>query len=201
MINEVIFDLETKSFFDDTGDYDASKLGVSIVSLYRRVLDDSLNEKEGKLLSFWEDELDKMWAIFEDAQRVIGFNSLNFDVPALSPYSPANFAKLSHFDILAKIKESAGKRASLDAIAKETLGTAKIDSGKNAIIYWQKGDKESLAKLRKYCEADVLITKDVYDFGLKNGFLRFKDYWNNLREVPVDFTYQEKKEDVQKSLF
>lgn len=201
MINEVIFDLETKSFFDETGDHDASKLGVSIVSLYKRVLNDSLKEQEGEILSFWEDELDKMWEIFENAQRIIGFNSLDFDVPALSPYSPANFPRLAHFDLLAKIKESIGKRASLDALAKETLGTTKIDSGKNAIIYWSRGDKESLAKLKKYCEADVIITKDIYDFGLANGFLKYKDYWNNLREVPVDFSYQNTEDSIQKSLF
>lgn len=201
MVNEVIFDLETKSFFDETGDYDASKLGVSIVSLYKRALDENLNEVEGEMISFWENEINKMWGIFENAQRIIGFNSINFDVPALAPYSPPNFPKLPHFDILAKIKESIGKRASLDAVAKETLGSTKIDSGKNAIIYWQKGDNESLQKLKKYCEADVVITKDIYDFGLQNGFLRFKDYWNNLREVDVNFSYQEKEADIQKSLF
>jgi DEAD/DEAH box helicase domain-containing protein len=145
--------------------------------------------------------MDDMWNLFETAQRIIGFNSVNFDVPALSPYAPPSFAKLPHFDILAKVRESGGRRASLDAIAKESLGKSKIDSGENAIIYWEKGDKESLGKLKKYCEADVLITKEVYDFGLKNGFLRFKDFWNNLREVDVDFSYPDEPRGVQKSLF
>jgi DEAD/DEAH box helicase domain-containing protein len=202
MINEVIFDLETKKFFDETGRNDPSELGVSIVSLYKRRLDENFNEIEGELLSFWEDEFSKMWPIFEEATRIIGFNSLGFDVPALSPYAPAYFPKLPHFDILAKIKEVGGRRVSLDALAKETLGKGKIDSGKNATSYWQKGDLESLAKLKKYCESDVLITKEVYNHGLKNGTLKFKDFWNNLREIEVDFSYpKDIIAKVQTSLF
>ena len=54
---EVIFDLETQKFFDDTGTTDPADLGVSIVSLYRRQLDPDLAEISGKLYSFWEHEL------------------------------------------------------------------------------------------------------------------------------------------------
>jgi hypothetical protein len=43
----------------------------------------------------------------------------------------------------------------------------------------------------KYCEADVDITKKIYDFGLKNKFVKFTDYWNSERTVPVDFSYPE----------
>ena len=41
---EVIFDLETKKFFDETGNFDPSGLGVSIVSVYRRELDADFKE-------------------------------------------------------------------------------------------------------------------------------------------------------------
>jgi hypothetical protein len=36
---------------------------------------------------------------------------------------------------------------------------------------------------------DVLITKDLYDFGLKNNYLKFKDKWNTPRTVEIDFSY------------
>ena len=42
--------------------------------------------------------------------------------------------------------------------------------------------------LQKYCEADVLLTRDVYDFALQNKHLKFIDKWNNLRTVTVDFS-------------
>lgn len=200
-MNEVIFDCETKKFFDAIEEFDPSKLGVSIISLYVREVDENLNEVKGEMLSFWEKDLEKTWEIFQKADRIIGFNSIGFDVPAMSPYIPQEFSKLNHFDILAHVRESHGKRVSLDALAKATLGTGKIDSGANAIIYYEKGDEESLAKLKKYCEMDVAITRDIYDFGLKNGHLKFIDFWNETREVKVDFSYPVEAPEVQTSLF
>lgn len=186
---EVIFDVETKKFFDETGTSDPADLGVSIVSLYQRKLDSDFKEMQGEMLSFWEADFDRMWKYFLEADRIIGFNSISFDVPALSPYSPAQFPKLPHFDILDKIREATGRRVSLNSVAKQSLGVAKIDSGANAGVYWAKGDPESLAWLKKYCEMDVAITRDVYDYGLKNKLLKFIDHWNNPREISIDFSY------------
>lgn len=202
-VYEVIFDLETQRFFDETGNNDPAELGVSIVSVYRRRLSEELVEIEGEMMSFWEKELEKMWKLFREADRVIGFNTLGFDVPALKPYAPPDFAKLPHFDIYAKIKEqNDGRAAGLNKIAKDTLGSAKVDDPANAIKYWQSGDDESLRLLKKYCEADVLLTRDIYDFGVKNKFLKFTDKWNNPRTATVDFAYPQKaKSTAQPSLF
>lgn len=199
---EVIFDTETKKFFDEIEGFDASLLGVSITSVYTRTLDENLNEVEGKMESFWEPDFPEMFKLFEKADRVIGFNSIGFDVAALSPYLPSHWSKLKHFDILAELKKVEGKRASLDSIAKNTLGTTKNDEGANAIKYWNEHTEESLAKLKKYCEMDVEITKNIYDFVLKNGYLKYKDYWNEIHEVKLDFSYP-KNEDliIQNSLF
>ncbi len=201
MITEVFFDVETKSFFDESGASKPEELGVSIVSLYRRTLDENFKEIEGKMHSFWEAEFEKMWPLFLDAKRIIGFNSIRFDVPALKPYSPSFFPKLPHFDILQEVRNSFGKRASLDSIAKETLGIAKIDNGANAVLYFKKGDPKSLSLLKKYCEADVDITKKIYDFGLQNGYLKLKDHWNNIQEVKVNFSYEKEPETAQQGLF
>ena len=198
---EVIFDTETKKFFDESTGYDASKLGVSITSVYIRTLDENLKEIEGKMQSFWEPEFPEMFKLFEKADRIVGFNSFGFDIPALSPYLPAHWPKLKHFDILDAIRKVEGKRVSLDSLAKATLGTKKNDSGENAIKYWEAGDKESLAKLKKYCEMDVEITTRVYDHAMKNRFLKYKDYWNEIHEVKVDFDYPILAPVLQDSLF
>lgn len=187
-MKQVFFDVETKNLFSDIPDQDPGKLGVSVVSLYERTVDEMQNEIEGKIMSFWENEFDKMWPIFQSAQRIVGFNSLNFDVPTLQPYANFPFKKLPHFDIMDEFKKVLGHRISLDAIAKETLDRQKIDSGLDAVYYWRKGDKESLDKLKKYCEDDVLITKAIYDFVVKNGHLLFKDKWNTLQKAELDFT-------------
>ena len=199
---EVIFDTETKKFFDEVEGYDPGKLGVSITSVYSRTLDDSFREIDGKMQSFWEQDFSEMFKLFEKADRIIGFNSIGFDVPALSPYLPPHWPKLKHFDILAQIKEVAGKRMSLDCLAKATLGTKKNDNGVNAIKYWNEGTKESLARLKKYCEMDVALTRDVYDHVLKNGFLKYIDFWNETREIKLDFSYPQKDSStIQHSLF
>ncbi len=198
---EVIFDTETKTFFDETNGNDPAKLGVSITSVYTRTLDKNLSEVEGKMQSFWEKDFNEMFKLFEKADRIIGFNSINFDVPALSPYLPSHWSKLKHFDILDSIKKTWGKRMSLDSLAKATLGSKKNDSGENAIKYWNEGTRESLAKLKKYCEMDVIITRDLYDYVLKNGVLRYKDFWNESHEIKLDFSYPKEKDEIQTSLF
>ncbi|OGG06158.1 hypothetical protein A2872_04280 [Candidatus Gottesmanbacteria bacterium RIFCSPHIGHO2_01_FULL_42_12] len=200
---EVIFDCETKKFFDDTGTTDPADLGVSIVSLYTRELDQTFTEVSGTMMSFWEGEFDKMWKFFFQADRIVGFNSIHFDVGALKPYAPAGFAKLPHFDILEKLRDASGKRVKLNAVAKDSLGEEKNDSGANAILYYAAGDPESLAKLKKYCEMDVEITKKVYDFGRKNGYLKYTDFWNDKHQVEVDFSYPLNftPADKQESLF
>ena len=202
---EVFFDIETKKFFDEIEVRDPAALGISIVSAYRREIDPELNEIGGEMKSFWESDFDMMWPWFEEADRIIGFNSLGFDVPAVNGVYKGDFTKLRHFDILKVVKDVFGHRIKLDNIAKEVLGTGKIAGGADAVAWWAKGDQESLANLKKYCEVDVEVTKGVYDFGVRNKKLRFKDHWNELREIEVDFSYPPelppKLVDVQMGLF
>jgi DEAD/DEAH box helicase domain-containing protein len=199
---EVFFDIETKKLFQEITTNNPADLGVSIVSAYKRKVDEKNNEIEGEMYSFWESEFDKLWALFSNTDRIIGFNSNSFDVPALIPLAPFDLKKLTHFDIMDKVKDALGFRLSLDSIATESLGHSKSDVGTNAVIYWNEGSKESLEKLKKYCEMDVLVTKEVYDFGMKNKMLKYKDKWNTARSFEVDFSYpKEIVEDNQMGLF
>lgn len=203
MYEEVIFDLETQKFFDDIEGNDPADMGVSILSMYVRTLDDNFKEVKGEMISFFEQDLIKSWNYFKKADRIIGFNSKKFDVPALRPYLPIELTKIPHLDILEHVREANGKRISLGAIANGTLGDQKADDPRNAIIYWAKHDEESLKKLRFYCEEDVRLTKEIYDYGLKNRKLTFKDYWNDVKTIDVDFSYPviAKPQEEQTSLF
>jgi len=214
---EVCFDIETKKFFEEIESRDPAGLGISIISVLRRETDDEGKIIKEEVKSFWDpsgepnrpkstkEEIELMCGWFKQADRIIGFNSLGFDVPALAPIYPyGDFKKLPHFDIIVKVKDSFGRRVSLQAIAKETLGETKTASGGDAVEYWAKGDKESLEKLRIYCEKDVEATMKVYDYGRKNKKLRFKDHWNELREIEVDFSYpkvEPKSDELQMGLF
>lgn len=214
MIKEVIFDIETRKLFDQIPDRNnIADLGVSVVSAYRRDLDDELKEIGGELKSFWPADtagmptsakvlgFDELWGWMQSADRVIGFNSVRFDAPVLVPHYQGDIFKLPHFDILDEIKKVLGFRIGLGALAKETLGEKKMADGLAAVDWWNKGDAESLKNLAMYCEQDVVVTKNLYDFALKNKRLKFKDKWNDLKEFEVDFGYPVKEEEPQLGLF
>jgi DEAD/DEAH box helicase domain-containing protein len=187
---EVIFDLETKKLFDDIPGRNPINLGVSIVSLYQRTLTQNLKEEDGQMISLWEKDLDRLWPIFSWADRIIGFNSVKFDVPVLQAYVNNPLSSFPHFDILEKIKHAFGKRISLNNLAQVNLGKKKTDIGLNAVKYYYQGDQESLKKLKKYCEADVLITKNLYDFVLKKRGLEIPDKKTKRASwLDLDFSY------------
>ena len=197
MITEIVFDLETQKLFSEIGSFNPSKLGVSIMSMYVREVSEKQEELSGKLLSFWENELEKSWEIFKKADRVIGFNSIKFDSEVLKPYAPVTFSRLPHFDILAYIREKLGHGVSLDALATATLGREKTEIGTRAVEFWNKGERK---KLQAYCESDVILTRDVYDYAVKNKELKYKDKWNTLRTVTVDFSYPQEVLDASRQI-
>lgn len=201
MVTEIIFDVETKKIFDEIEGNDPGDLGVSIVSLYHRQLDDDLSEIKGQMYSFFEEDFPQMWPLLSNVDRVIGFNTLKFDLPALKPYAPFDLRKLKHLDILDLIKQAIGYRISLDDLAQVNLDRQKIDHGLNAVLYWNQHTPDSLKKLQKYCQADVLVTRDLYDFVLKNKFLKYVDKWNTTRTIPLDFSYPSSSSTAQIGLF
>ena len=200
---EVFFDVETKKLFHEVENRDVTKLGVSIVSVYQREIDLDFKEVSGHMRSYWEKDFGELWKVLHDADRIIGFNSISFDAATLQPYAPFALDKLAHFDILAQVRKVLGHRLSLNALASQTLGSVKSDVGTNAVVYFAKGDPESLEKLQKYCELDVAITRDLYDYGVNNKHLKYLDKWNTLRTVDIDFSYPKEKTDSgkQTSLF
>lgn len=189
MITEVIFDVETQRLFHEIGGTDPSDLGISIVSVYERTVNEDQRELSGHMHSFWEHELPDMWKHFSGAQRVIGFNTLKFDIPALKRYAPTGFESLPHFDIMKLLRDTLGFSLSLDHLVRNTLGKHKTDVGVHAVEYWKKHDEKSLSKLKSYCESDVMLTRDLYDFGVNYKHLNYLDKWNTPKQVAVDFSY------------
>ena len=133
-------------------------------------------------------EPQKMWPVFEKADIIIGFNSEHFDLPLLNKYYAGDLSKIHHLDILKEIKDSYGRRMKLDQIAEGTLGTKKSGHGLEATVWWKKGEKE---KVKKYCLDDVRITKDVYEYALKNNGLKFKE-GGQVLDIKLDTSAWEK---------
>ncbi len=191
----LVFDVETKKAFDEVGGYHPDKLGVSIIGSYWRDTEAGLDEFVG----YREDNFSPFWRRLEQAELVVGFNIINFDYPALAPYYTGSFAQFPSLDIMAEMEKQLGHRIGLDAVAKETLGIQKIGHGLDAITYYHDKNWEAL---EKYCLRDVEVTRDLYDYGVKNGELKFKNKWNNVVTVKLDFaSYSRQKSQVQTTLF
>lgn len=191
---QVVLDVETKHAFDEVGGYHPDKLGVSFVGVCVR----SGFSGKGEMQGFFEQDLPNLFPLLEKADLVIGFNIDGFDMATLVPYYSGDISKIPTLDILTRIKDSAGHRISLDAVAHETLGIGKSGNGLDAIKYY---NNQEWDKLRDYCLQDVNVTRDVYDFGLNKGLVKFKNKWNRLIECPVDFSYTPKKDTgIQMSL-
>jgi DEAD/DEAH box helicase domain-containing protein len=90
--------------------------------------------------------------------------------------------KIKGLDILKEIQKSAGRRMKLSQLAEGTLGVGKSGSGLEAILWWKNGEIE---KIRKYCLDDVRITRDLYNYALKNNKLIFKE-GGRMNEIKLD---------------
>lgn len=189
----LVFDVETKKAFDEVGGYHPEKLGVSIIGTYWR------DESGEEYIGYREGNFSPFWRKLETADLVVGFNIISFDYETLKPYYTGSFKQFPSLDIMVEMEKHLGHRVSLDAVAKETLGEQKNGHGLDAIRYYHDGDWESL---EKYCLQDVKVTKDIYDYGVANKVLRFKNKWNNLIEVPVNFDRDDEEvKTVQTTLF
>lgn len=179
---QVILDVETKKTFDEVGGFFPEKLGISFVGACIR---NGFNGK-GEMREFFEKDLPDLFPILEQADVVIGFNIDGFDMPTFLPYYQGDISQIPTLDLMQRIKNSVGHRIGLDAVATETLGIGKSGDGLDAIRYYQNQQWEELAK---YCIQDVAVTRDIYDYGLQKGQVRFKNKWNRLIECPVDFSF------------
>ncbi|MFA6548034.1 MAG: ribonuclease H-like domain-containing protein [Candidatus Magasanikbacteria bacterium] len=173
---EVVFDIETQNTFAEV-DNDFKKLKVSVISLYRTDTD--------TYHSFLESELNQVWPIFEKAERIIGFNSEHFDLPVLNNYYLGDLLLLPHLDLIKKVKDSLGIRLKLSTLAEATLdNVTKSADGLQAVRWWREG---KLDEIKKYCEQDVRVTKELYDFGRQNKQLFYKNLVGEILPFAVNF--------------
>ncbi|MFH0952503.1 MAG: ribonuclease H-like domain-containing protein [Patescibacteria group bacterium] len=163
MLNEVVLDLETKNSFSQARDKSDGRLFVSLVGIYRYE-DDSYSV-------YLENELNKLWPVLERADRIIGFNTHGFDFPVLQNYYPGSFKSFPSLDMMDDVLAALGFRVSLNNLAKGTLNQEKSGDGLQAIRLWQ---EQKIDELSAYCLQDVRLTKELYEYGKKNGILKYE---------------------------
>ncbi len=172
----LIFDIETQNTFDQVGSRDAAALDISLLVVW--------DSKTQEYKCYLENELEQLWTVLEQADMLIGYNSDHFDIPLLNKYYPGDLTAIKSLDLMKEIQGVLGRRLRLDDVANATLGTSKSGSGLDAIRWWQAGE---IDKIRKYCEKDVKITKDLFDYILENGSIKYKDF-NKKKELIIDTT-------------
>ena len=160
----IYFDLETQRSARDVGGWrNAHLMRVSIAVMY-----DGLEER---FLAFTEDQMEPFLTHLEKADLVIGFNIKRFDYVVLKAYTGRNLRELNTFDILEDVHQRLGFRLGLDALASETLNHGKTADGLQALEWFRQGE---MKKLTDYCQQDVAVTRDLFQYGLEKGHLIYR---------------------------
>ncbi|MGC9605140.1 MAG: ribonuclease H-like domain-containing protein [Minisyncoccia bacterium] len=173
-MRRITFDLETKNMFDDVGSNDPAMLDISVVCIH--------DSADDKYKSFLENDLRDLWPILEQADVLVTWNGDHFDIPLLNKYYPGDLAKMKSVDLMKAVQDVLGRRLKLDTVAAATLGVGKSGNGLDAIEWWKNGEVD---KVIKYCIEDVRITKELYEYALDKGHLKYRD-GGEIREVKLD---------------
>ena len=160
-MRRITFDIETEGDFNSNGDF--SNLEVTVVGVF----DSATNE----LTSYLKEDLPKLWPLMEQADILVGYNSDHFDIPILNKYYMGDLSKIKSIDLLKEIKAVLGRRLKLDSIAEATLGVKKSGHGLQAVEWWKTGQ---IQKIIEYCTQDVRVTRDVFQYGRQNGFVKIQ---------------------------
>ncbi len=176
MKNTIIFDLETQRLANEVGGWDnIHKMGLAVAVTYAT--------DEAAFRHFVEDQAGDLVAELQRADLVVGFNVMRFDYTVLQPYTDVPLHKLPTVDMLQDIHRRLGFRVSLDAVASATINATKSADGIQAVEWYRQGE---IDKVIAYCERDVKVTHDVYEFGKRHGFVRYHDRRRHrIRQVSV----------------
>jgi len=170
-----VFDLETQLSAQDVGGWHrADLMRVSCGVLY--------DSREDTYFEYPEDRVPELIAHLKRLDLVVGFNVKRFDYRVLAGYTDTDFSKVPTLDLLEDIHAQLGFRLSLDHLARVTLGVQKSADGLQALKWWKEG---RLQEIIDYCRKDVEITRNVYLFGRKNGYLLFNSKSGAVVRVPV----------------
>jgi DEAD/DEAH box helicase domain-containing protein len=172
----LVIDIETQNLVQDVGGWDhIDKLKISVACAY--------DSKTDQFLSFRENELKNLNDLCEE-RLVIGYNIRGFDLPVMAAYG-LDLKRLDVFDIMYDLETLTRQRfLKLEAVARGTLGTGKSADGLQAVEWWKKGE---IDKIIEYCLQDVKVTRDVFQFGRQNGFIRIQRSEEKITEVPVQW--------------
>ena len=175
--NLLFFDLETQNLSSDVG-------GWNNKHLFKLSVGVTYNTKHNNFNHYTEENVDMLIKELKSADLIVGFNIKNFDLQVLQPYSNMDLSTLPVFDILETVHKELGFRLSLEHLGIATLSAGKLGDGIQAVEWFRKGEIE---KVIEYCKNDVQITRDLFEFGVKYGYLLYTNRQGSLTRIPFKF--------------
>lgn len=174
----VYFDLESQRSAGDVGGWgNIDRMGMSIGVTYSTAL--------GEYRIYGEDQVQDLIQQLVRADLVIGFNHIHFDYKVLRGYSILDLAEQCRsLDLMVEMEKHLGHRPKLDAVAGASLGVGKTAVGTDAIKWFREG---KIMQIAEYCAFDVKVTKMVHEYGVRNGFVKYVNRFNQEEDVPVNW--------------
>ena len=176
----VVFDLETQRSFDEVGGRSQfHRLGVSVGVAYRY--------DEARFITYHEETVGELIELLKSAELVVGYNILGFDYQVLRGYTDEDLRTLPTFDIMYDLEERLGFRPKLESVAAPTLGRGKSADGLQSLEWVRQGRMDLV---RDYCIQDVTVTRDLFLFGLNEGYLSYRDKRRGKVRLDVDWNLE-----------
>jgi DEAD/DEAH box helicase domain-containing protein len=176
--NYVYFDLETQKSAAEVGGWHNKrdmKLALAV----------TFSTHRGTYEIYQENDVYALLRELQRADRVVGYNVLDFDFEVLAPYAVFDLSQVPVLDLMRDVEKTIGSRVGLDAISEQTLGCGKTADGMEALKWWREGQ---LSRIAEYCCYDVKATRLVHEFGLQYGCVFYFSKKTQRREkVPVSW--------------
>jgi DEAD/DEAH box helicase domain-containing protein len=168
--------IETQKLVQEVGGWDhVDKLGISVACAY--------DSKTDQFMTFLEKDMKKLIELCEE-RLIVGYNIRGFDLPVMVPYG-LELQGLDVFDIMYDVEALTRQRfLKLEAIARGTLGAGKSADGLQAVEWYKSGQ---IQKIIDYCQQDVKVTRDIFQYGRQNGFIRIQRSEENVSQVSVSW--------------
>lgn len=183
------FDIETQRLADEVG-------GWGNVHLMRLAVAVVYDQRSDSFETFTEERVEELVERLQEFDLVIGFNIKRFDYQVLGAYTALDFRKMPTFDILEDIYQRLRFRLSLGHLAEQTLGRPKSADGIQAVRWFREGN---LSEVINYCKDDVAITKELFEFGLSQGYLLYETREGRAVRLPVDWNLSEILQRISKA--
>lgn len=153
-------DIETLDAIPPDRDLNAVRFGIAVTHY------------QDKFYYFQPDDIMKLWIQLCNAEQVVGWNILHFDLPIIAraagcdaPLLTEMFRAWPVYDLFDEIRAATGRWYKLDAVAQRNGLRPKLADGLQTVAWlqdWQTtGNKTLLQNAFEYCQHDVQLVIDL----------------------------------------